>query len=497
MKFRKILLLSSGRTIAMETLVLFCIFTGVLRGLLEALFFDARTLAPPLILSYVPFYSMMFLGILLVLRHAAALSEARVMRAPLAALFLGLFPPLLDLLISGRPAEPIRYGYFLELFMPHVMPPGLFVFYMPDMRLPPGETIVVWATITLTAIYARLQGASWLRAMAAFLGAYLLFFFHSYIIPSVLRWWLSVTPPNVHKFDLNLVIPLTQLFLTLVIYAILRGFSPLYALKRLLHIAPFLLAFALGSLYAPLHPMLYWSFIVLLFLVFYTMIIQNDVFDASEDAAQGRPVRFDRQDIFFFTAMMAFALVFLLSAGIVWALFVLLILACGILYSFPFYRGKGKIFATMKFEGIWGAMSFLAGAIPFEPAAERVSAEVLVRALLVFLGWSLFALLKDVKDIRADYRAGQNSVYIWFLRRGKRLRSAHAALMAVTIAALCLPIAYFLSTQRFYLAAATSCLVFVFIGCGFFLPLRSRFQGLLATQIAYLACILAGEYILL
>jgi len=489
MKIQKSLLsISSGKKIQIPTLMLFCIFTGVIRGTLEGLLFDNNALGTALILSYVPFYTMMFLAILLILKYAGGLTEASVYRVPLAALFLGIFPPIIDLILRGGTSQDIRYGYYLELFLPQKIPSGLYFYYMPEYRLPLGETIIVWATISLTAFYARMRRAAWGRVVFVFACAYLLFFAHSYLIPSMLRLWISNSDQNLYNNDLNLIIPLMQLFFSLIIYLLLRKISIIYLLKRLPHIAPFLLVYGIGATNHPLHSILLATFATLLFFIFFTMIVQNDFFDFEEDSKQNRKRYFQREDVAFFTSMMVFSLVFLLAGGFTLSLFLSIILICGVLYSFPFYRGKGKIFPTMKFEGIWGSMSFLAGAIPF--SSSKIQSKVLLQFLIVFLGWSLFALLKDVKDIRADYQAGQNSFYIAFYRKKKKLKNAHRLLIVIcTLGLLLAPIFYIIQGRVF---GSVLLLFFAssFAGIAFCVKLRFKFQGLLIAINGYLFMLL-------
>ena len=489
MKLRaSLLLLSSGKKIQISTLVLFCIFTGIIRGILEGLFFDASALKPALILSYVPFYTIMFLTILMILKYAGGLSEANIYRVPLAALFLGIFPPLIDLIHRGGMDQNIRYGYYLELFFPQKIPNGLFFYYMPEYRVPLGETIIIWATILLTAFYARMRRSTWFRTGFVLVSVYLLFFIHSCLIPSVLRLWISSNSQNLYGYDLNLVIPLMQMFLSLISYLILRKISLIYILKRLLHIGPFLLIYGVGAVNFPLHSILWASFTILLFFIFFTLIVQNDFYDLAEDARQNRKRHFIHADLIFFTAMMTFALILLSAYNLTLSLFLFIILLCGILYSFPFYRGKGKIFPTMKFEGIWGAMSFLAGAIPLSPT--KVQSEILIQLLLVFLGWSFFALLKDVKDIRADYKAGQSSIYIAFYRRKKKLRDVHRLLMtAYTFALLIVP-AFYALQGRIFASMSLLFFVIVFAIIAFYVKLRIKVQGLLAAINGYLLILL-------
>lgn len=463
-----------------------------MRGLLEALFFDVKALSPAIILSYVPFYTMMFLAILLILRTAGGLSESRAFRVPLAALFLGLFPPLLDAVISGLPNPSLRYGYFMELFRPHIIPPGFFVFHMPDFRLPVGETLVVWATILLSALYARLQRVGWLRVALVGAAVYVLFFVHSYLLPSALRLWILNGAEALKGYDLNLILPLSQTLLSLVIYQILMKQSFVYVAKRALHILPFVLIFWAGVAHNPLHSIFIVHLAALIFYLFFTMIVQNDYFDAKEDAHQKRRRHFDADDVVFFTGMLTFSIVFLLAAGVTLSLFLLIIMICSLLYSFPFYRGKGKIFPTMKFEGIWGLMSFLIGAVPFVP--EQISVPVLVKAFLVFGGWSLFALLKDVKDIRADYKAGQSSLYIFFYARGWGLVTAHRFLLLLCGLALLVAPVYYAAVARYLSAALLLVSAAAFVVAGIWLKLPGRYQGILITLNIYLAILAVTSF---
>lgn len=489
---QRLLLLSSGRTLEIPALLLFCFFTGTVRGLLEGLFFDAGVFGSLMLLSFIPFYIALFLGLLLILRFVGGLSDSRVYRVPLAALFLGLFPPILDLIISGRPDSPIRYGYYLEIFSGHDFPRGLFYYYMPYDRVPMGESITVWSTISLSALYAYLQGASVLRTIGVLVATYALFFLHSYIIPSALQSWAKAIVLDSQKFHLRLVVPLVQILVAVLTYAALRRMDLRYTLKRLLHIGPFLLVFIFGTLEAPLQSIPFIILLLLLFLVFFTMIVQNDFFDVKEDSNQNRLKYFRRDDVFFFTSVSIFSLIFLLVSGKNFALFVSLIAVCGILYSFPFYRGKGKIFATMKFEGIWGAMSYLAGVMPLA-GYNRIATSTLVVALFIFLGWSFFSLIKDIKDIRADHKAGNSSLYLWFYRKGWKLRRAHHFLMTVAgLALLIAPLVLFMRGQ--WLAATLMCAVAVlFLATGYFLKIKHRYAGVLVSLNLYLAIFIFAQ----
>lgn len=489
---QRLLLLSSGRTLEIPALLLFCFFTGTVRGLLEGLFFDPGVFGSLMLLSFIPFYIALFLGILLILRTVGDLSDSRVYRVPLAALFLGLFPPILDLIISGRPDSPIRYGYYLEIFGEREFPRGLFYFFMPYDRVPLGEAITVWATISLASLYAYLQGAGVLRTIGVFIATYVLFFLHSYIIPSALQSWANAIVLDSQKFHLRLVVPLVQIMAAVFTYAALRRIDLRYTLKRLLHIGPFLWAFIFGTLEAPLQSIPFVTLLSLLFLVFFTMIVQNDFFDVKEDSSQNRRQYFQQGDVFFFTSVSIFSLIFLLVSGKNFALFVSLIAVCGILYSFPFYRGKGKIFATMKFEGIWGAMSYLAGVMPFA-GYNRITTSTLVVALFVFLGWSFFSLLKDVKDIRADHKAGNSSFYLWFYRKGWKLRRAHHFLMTVSGLAL-LVAPFFLALRGQWLGATVLCAAaFLFLAAGYFLKIKHRYAGVLVVLNLYLAIFIFAQ----
>ncbi|HRP69430.1 MAG TPA: UbiA family prenyltransferase [Turneriella sp.] len=491
---RRIVMLSSGKTINTPTLLLFCFFTGAIRGILEAIFFEPQVFNSLMMLPYIPFYIAMFLGILILLKYVGGLSESRVYRVPLVALFLGLLPPILDIIISGRPDTPFRYAYYLHVFTDIPLPSGFFVFFMPEQSVPMGEAITVWLTIAFAALYAYLQGANLLRTIFMLIAVYLLFFFHSYILPSLLQTWYTTKKTEFHNLELRLVLPLLQILAAVFTYMLLRRISIKYILKRLLHIAPFMLLLAYGMLTANQSNTAIILFLILHFLLFFSMIVQNDFFDQKEDRLQKRIIHFDAGDVFFFTAITVFTLILLAVAGKMYALFASLILVCGILYSFPFYRAKGRLFATMKFEGLWGALSYLGGLITLAPITSRISNETLVVLSIIFCGWSFFSLFKDIKDVRTDYKTKNNSFYIWFYKKKWGLRKAHHFLMGIATLGLLVPTIYLFIQQRIILSVSLLCITILFFFIGYKIRLRHRTNALLAVLNIYLLFYLSQFY---
>ena len=118
-----------------------------------------------------------------------------------------------------------------------------------------------------------------------------------------------------------------------------------------------------------------------------------------------------------------------------------LFLCVSTLYSYDFYRAQRYFPANYKCEGIWGWSAFTLGASArLSVASSRAtSGALLLAGLLVFAGFSLFNVFKDYKDIRADYKARNQTLYVLALRRGVKLRALHRTLRNAMVAALVLP----------------------------------------------------------
>jgi hypothetical protein len=130
------------------------------------------------------------------------------------------------------------------------------------------------------------------------------------------------------------------------------------------------------------------------------------------------------------------------------------VLVVSFLYSYPFYRGKRYFPSNLKIEGVWGAASFLTGAIsalenqasagpfwggPAAPVLGPFPWQTVVAAALVFGGYSVVAALKDYKDWEADLQAGVQTLYTLAQRRSWPFLRVHRLIVALAAICLALP----------------------------------------------------------
>jgi hypothetical protein len=208
--------------------------------------------------------------------------------------------------------------------------------------------------------------------------------------------------------------------------------------KRLAHAMPFVALTVLGGAVAELfspsglsrREQLVFTLVAaaLILELCLVALVQNDAYDAEKDGAQAEAVT--RNDAHFFTTvgvLTVLTVLFILPGlGMPMALF----LCVSTLYSYDFYRAQRYFPANYKSEGIWGASSFLLGGSAglSVTRTRALSSGFLLASLLVFCGWSLFNVFKDYKDIRADYRAKNQTLYVLARKRRFRLSKLHRGL---------------------------------------------------------------------
>ena len=106
---RRIILAQERRNYHPYSFLLFCIFTGLMRGILE-LFLHNIQIRNTEIVGFIPFY--VSLGLLLreMLARLTTVSRESIEKSLVMGIFLGLFPPLFDLFLPA--SAPIFYGYY-------------------------------------------------------------------------------------------------------------------------------------------------------------------------------------------------------------------------------------------------------------------------------------------------------------------------------------------------------------------------------------------------
>lgn len=460
---------------------LFCLFTGLVRGLEEMLFFSAPEGAAGLaglrsgfrnsqMVTFIPFYLSVGVALTVLLSKTTGLSFRRVNPVVWVGLFLGIFPPLIDLALSG-PGAPVRYAYYI-FWNPETLP---WLGYSPEMAFPAGEAITIWLSVFFCGYYVWRKTRRVARVLLVLVLAWASFLTFSSFLPMVVTRFLAGVVPdanamagagNYHVWEsLLFQIAAAQVLVAQVIYLLAHPGQGRILLQRLPHILPFLLIALLGALeMAPRAGATGWGgmsgnwMLILLFFLGAIASWQNDYFDGWLEGAGGSPRHHgrladgargpDRQDLYFWEVSWLLAWFLLFVQGFKFCLPLLVVYGVSVLYHYPFYRGKRRFLAATKIEAVWGAGAFLAGALTFSLPAWPPG--VLLLAFLVFGGWSLLALLKDEKDILSDSRAGNISLYVLALRRGIPPRRVLLALRVVVLLAVLVPVLWYGFENRWW-----------------------------------------------
>lgn len=446
--FKNISALLEKREYHTYNILLFSLFVGAMRRFFEwSLGGDYPTLPPSNLLMLTGFYWFSFFLITLVLRVLVPQPWRVSINVILVGIFLGIFPPLIDLAASGRNFE---YSYVWGV-------PSSFNWYLynPALHIPLGEAVVLWAVILLTTLYVAHKTRSAARTAAAFALAYGAVLAMGGMLAGVAELAAGLFGwPRTHMVAaLNML----QFVAAAGIYLVLqpRLFQGLR--KRLRHAYPFVMFVFVGSAFAGGVSAVTFIYAAVLLLVFAAALVQNDYYDAADDAQIGRTPYVDLDDVRFFTITAAFVIAALAVANTVVFLPLLIILVVSILYSFPLYRGKRYFPSNVKMEGMWGLSSFVVGIVaavetkafgapnwwigvlPWPDDRSLLGAFdglTIWAMLLVFGGYSLVALLKDYKDVEADKAAGIQTVYTLALKRGRPLEQVHRVVVGLSAASL-------------------------------------------------------------
>jgi hypothetical protein len=439
---RNIIHLREKRPLRFGALFAIVCFVAFARGELEILMARTPGLNAPSALNNVAFYlqSMYLYGCV-----AAALTGRplrRVLGVVAVGVFLGIFPPVLDALIGGVGSGYYRYAsggvssWHLSLINPE--------------HYSTGEAVVLWTVVVVLAIYVAEVTRSLPRTLLALVAGYAAVTFIALGPSSIIAALFRLHSPFAGVFQ-PAFLTLLQLAVAQAAYLACRPALSRRLGKRLLHALPFVLLVGLGcalsELFAPSglargERMKFMAFAALaIFELCVVALVQNDAFDAKEDARGGADAGVDKEDAYLFTViglLGVLALAFVAGAlGAPLALF----LIASVVYSFDFYRGKRYFPTNYKCEGVWGWSAFvLGGSAPYAVTQTRAPSNAFVLAsLLVFGGFFVFNVFKDYKDIRPDYHAGNQTAYVIALKYGVRLRTLHRGLCAAFGAGLLLP----------------------------------------------------------
>ncbi|RME92004.1 MAG: hypothetical protein D6767_04055 [Candidatus Hydrogenedentota bacterium] len=464
----KLIAIQEKKRFDIRSVIAFAIFVGIFRGVEEGLFVSPNSFRVSFLSAYIPFYFLMYLLHVFVLQKFTKEQVGKVFNVALIGLFLGLFPPVIDLLFFGLDSTR-RYGYFLDLFLSAQtgvgrFPLKLLFFYAPEEKLPFGEALTLWMLLFFAPYYVYVKTKSFLRAAFSFPFVYAVIFVNAYILPSAIRALFVVfTPEKNLPFlyaQMDFFISSFQTYLAMIVYFAFRPglFSHLY--KRSVLIFPFLVISLFGIKIAQTGYFVADSIILIinLWLLFQSLLLQNDFYDKLED--KGRKYQPSKDDMTFYVALSSLLILISMAHGKVYAMPMLLILLIGFLYSHPFYRGKRYFPTNLKMEAVWGSMSFVSGTTIVAPT--KVIPDVVVIFFLVFGGWSLFAIVKDMKDILTDFYAGNRTVFVLAYQKKKSVKKVYRLLWTFLIIACLVPIVFFL-WQHSYLAAILLLLITVIL----------------------------------
>ncbi|MCD6569637.1 MAG: hypothetical protein J7L53_02930 [Deltaproteobacteria bacterium] len=409
------------------TILGFALFVGGIRTIEEVMLAQRRYYHID-ILNNCVFYLLMVFAYTLVVAISSKTDWKKVINAVLIGVFLGIFPPIIDVFVYGL--GNFKYSYFVGL-------PGIkeLLFFNYTRGFPVGEGIVLWSTIIFSAYYIHIKTSSYKRSLLGGLGVYVIILLISgMFIPTI----ASVTAKSIPmRIPSMLVTSIFQLIPVIVFYLILNPQIFANLIKRRLHCLPFvLLTFMGGAVSGGINPFT----IFIASMVFYAglvTLVQNDFFDKEEDSLSGRYSYVTGQDVLFFNTTYLIFVFLLYNVKSMVFLPLILLYIVSVLYNYDFYRAKRFFPANYKIEGIWGLGSFLAGI--FSQKSFVFTPEIIVFSFLIFGGWSLVSSFKDYKDIEADKAVGNQTGYIILMKTGLSLKQAHRIVSTVILLCFAVP----------------------------------------------------------
>ncbi len=336
-------------------------------------------------------------------------------------LLLGVTPPLIDTLVLGRRAFAYEYA---GLFAP--MPWSL---SGSPKWLPPGETTVLWVSITFMGLYTLRRSGSWLRGLVSSALTYGLVLLFLVLVPG----WAA------QAGQASGLAPSEWLVLGLVVASQLALVVAQRAERRLVARLPQLVLPALfvaagaalgGALDGPA------LLVALAFLVAGAgFALSNDWFDRQEDQAQGRTSPVDQGGAALLSLVPLVATAGVLAhrpeAGLALVAFAVVAHA----YHADPLRLKCVFPLSYKTEGLLAGLAAVAGlcARPERPP----SAGALWTVLAVAVGTPAALVFKDAKDVDADAKGGVQTAFVFGERHGwprRRTLAISAALLFVSLA---------------------------------------------------------------
>ncbi len=423
---KRVIYFQEKKEYSLYTILIFALFVGSVRSLEETMLAHSIGYQESIINS-ITFYFLMIWSYTLVVALLTKVPWQKAIHAVLIGVFLGIFPPVIDVFIYGVG----NYSYTYVMGTPSI---AQLLMFDPDNGFPIGEGLVLWSTIFFAGYYVYIKTSDLPKAFVGGVLAYLININAGSIIP-------AVSSLVYHQFSLTRMacISLVQVAVSIIFFLVLNPHIARILTRRCLHCMPFVILTFLGSAVTERIPP---STFLMSFLVFYagiTALVQNDYFDRKEDAISGRAIVVQRQDLSFFNATCAAMIVILFSMnkGIIF-LPLLLLFICSIIYNHDFYRAKRFFPGNYKIEGMWGLGAFLAGILSHKNL--EFTPEIILYCFLVFGGWSLVSTFKDYKDIDADRSVGNQTGYIVLMKAGLDLKQAHKVVSSVIVLCLIVPV---------------------------------------------------------
>ena len=454
---KNLITLQEKRAFHGETVLMFAVFVGSMRYLLEILLvgFHGFPVDGNLLL-YISWYWLCFFAFGLPVALLAPPPWQKRINVMLVGLFLGFMPPVVDVVVSGwgnviLGRDGFHYAYITNF--PEGWP---WLMIAPERRMPVGEGLILWGAVGFTGTYMWLRTRSVWRTALALLMSYAVCMFMGAIMPTLLFKLKMEVFPRAHY---TAVLSIGQTLIALLLYVLVyrRPLARLLA-WRMVHAAPLMGVALVGYAWVlPLDRNVLGPLLAITICALMT-IAQNDHWDDQEEQPDA-PERVTRYDVLFLTVTWAFVTWSLMFARQQMAAVMLVYGVASYLYNAPLYRGKRYFPANLKLEGLWGGSAFLLGMLwavlptiqealndpaspayqmgtPLAPIAMIHGPDLIIALLLAFGGWSVLAAMKDEKDVDTDLRLGTQTIFTVLERRG--VPRERVSRIVRGVAALCL-----------------------------------------------------------
>jgi 4-hydroxybenzoate polyprenyltransferase len=450
-------------------ILLFSCFVGLTRFMLESIFSRPVIIQNVYVINMIVFYLQAVFVYALILRIFVPKQKwQKSINIVLIGVFLGIFPPAIDLFIYGL-------GNFTENYSRSFPHDWNLLLYNESIHFTYGETITLFLTMFFTSTVVFVKTRNILKTVASFVVAYGLVVVMVQVLSTVA--YLVINTDKTFPMNLSqggtpaaadylrliglsypVILSLFQLLLIVVIYLVLNPHLATNLAKRLNHALPAGLTCLMGY---TLDRQLDWPGVIIsmfFFFAFVVAIVQNDYFDRIEDEIEGRAAYVGRNDVSFFNTILLVIIVLLVITGTMTGYYLLLFAVVSFLYNYDFYRAKKYFPSNNKIEGIFGVSAFLGGltmaftvdtrlAFVMAPAAggmprpiqELWTVSAIIITFLVFGGWFLISIFKDYKDIRGDLAAGNQTVYTMLRKRNRDERRFHRIYSLILFALLLIP----------------------------------------------------------